>query len=131
MTNQVLPPPLSQRAFKAIRKALLARGERGIIECEIQAKPALTAKLTAGELWEQKNCGHYTVREIKAWLACFGMALEESSEGPRRDPVFANVYADWLEENGEPSAAEKLRVAFPLHLEPLNDHHVPTAGGYG
>ena len=30
------------------------------------------------------------------------------------DALSANVYADWLEDNGEPAAAEKLRAAFPL-----------------
>lgn len=30
------------------------------------------------------------------------------------DPLRVNVYADWLEENGEVRAAEKLRTAFPL-----------------
>lgn len=30
------------------------------------------------------------------------------------DPTAAQVYADWLEENGEPGAAAKLRGAFPL-----------------
>jgi hypothetical protein len=29
-------------------------------------------------------------------------------------PAAANVYADWLEDNGEPAAAAKLRAAFPL-----------------
>ena len=32
----------------------------------------------------------------------------------RRDSFTANVYADWLEENGEPQAAVKLRAAFPI-----------------
>lgn len=29
-------------------------------------------------------------------------------------PLTANVYADWLDENGEPMAAAKLRAAFPM-----------------
>lgn len=31
------------------------------------------------------------------------------------DPITANVFADWLEENGENRAAAKLRSAFPIH----------------
>lgn len=30
------------------------------------------------------------------------------------DPTTANVFADWLDDAGEPAAAEKLRKAFPL-----------------
>jgi hypothetical protein len=30
------------------------------------------------------------------------------------EPLTANVYADWLDENGEHGAADKLRRAFPL-----------------
>ena len=37
------------------------------------------------------------------------------------DPLAANVYADYLEDHGEPAAAAKLLVAFPLGP--------PAAGG--
>jgi hypothetical protein len=30
------------------------------------------------------------------------------------DPTTSNVYADWLDDHGEPGAARKLREAFPL-----------------
>lgn len=40
-------------------------------------------------------------------------ASEVEYVGPA-DPPTAHVYADWLEENGEPRAAEMLRKAFPL-----------------
>jgi hypothetical protein len=32
----------------------------------------------------------------------------------RIDPLAANIFADWLEENGELRAAMKLRAAFPV-----------------
>lgn len=32
-----------------------------------------------------------------------------------RDPLSANIYADWLEENGEVRAARMLRAAFPVY----------------
>lgn len=36
------------------------------------------------------------------------------------DPLSANVYADWLEENGEASAAMKLRKAFPITVDEIS-----------
>lgn len=37
------------------------------------------------------------------------------------DPTVANIYADWLDEHDEPTAAQKLRRAFPLSPE-QEDH---------
>lgn len=75
--------------------------------------PKAAARLTQTELLSQRLCGERTVKEIVGWLAGFGLALSEKYVPPHR-PFAANVYADWLDENGEPHAAAKLRAAFPL-----------------
>jgi len=41
-------------------------------------------------------------------------AAHVSLAAPPHDRLSANVYADWLEDNGEPAAAAKLRAAFPI-----------------
>lgn len=41
-------------------------------------------------------------------------AIEESRN---LNPLTANVFADWLQENGEETAALKLRIAFPVSNE--------------
>lgn len=38
-------------------------------------------------------------------------------KSPPADPLSANVYADWLEENNYPEAAAALRKAFPLSAD--------------
>jgi hypothetical protein len=94
---------LSVRARKAVRRALA--GQNG----NFDATPILVATLTADEILFQKNTGKATLAEVQAWLAAHGREL-----GTPPDPLTGNVYADWLEENGEPIAAAKLRAAFPL-----------------
>lgn len=43
--------------------------------------------------------------------------LEEITPLEPFDRTTANVFADWLEENGEPEAAAKLRKAFPIAMD--------------
>jgi len=75
--------------------------------------PAVVATLTAGQLMDQRNFGDTSLLQVREWLMGHGLDLA-SREQPAHDPLTANVYADWLEDNGEPGAAAKLRVAFPL-----------------
>ena len=49
---------------------------------------------------------HYTINHNDAGPA--------SDEECRKDPLQANVYADWLRENGFEKAAEVLAKAFPI-----------------
>ena len=74
--------------------------------------PAEVAALTAGELGSVPGCGEVTFKEVQQWL--WHRDLRLASDGGRPDGVTGNVYADWLEDNGEPIAASKLRRAFPI-----------------
>jgi hypothetical protein len=89
-----------------------------------------------GDVAETKIAGKWArvvVEEISidhhgvAWLRARRLGKPESSRRvypainrhggqfrPTPDPVTANVFADFLDENGEPAAAEKLRKAFPM-----------------
>jgi|SRR5215813_3789425 len=56
------------------------------------------------------------LRRVAPGRACASF-LRHASEialASRYDPLTANVFADWLEENGEIRAATKLRAVFPL-----------------
>jgi uncharacterized protein (TIGR02996 family) len=53
--------------------------------------------------------------EVRAYYNSLPAEDAAAREGPPDpDALTANVYADWLEDNGEPAAAAKLRAAFPL-----------------
>jgi len=56
------------------------------------------------------------LRRVVPVKACvtFERRAIEIALASRYDPLTANVFADWLEENGEIRAAAKLRAVFPL-----------------
>jgi hypothetical protein len=64
-----------------------------------------------------RNFGQTALQAAKDWLARLGLHLAD--EGPSRPVCLAcretaSVFADWLEEHGEPVAAAMLRQAFAL-----------------
>jgi hypothetical protein len=135
---------LPRRAWLAIWRALLVKelhrqaqsgpadGHIGVFASSLQAaqgayppagftpRASTVATLTTEELLQIKNCGPGTVRSVRAWLEDRGLTLRDALP-PDHEPLTANVYADWLDEQGEPSAAAKLRKAFPLDA----GHEIP------
>jgi len=127
---------LPKRVRKGVRAALAARAALArhgltwgrdpydVITAAIRAEkirrasepppsPAVVASLTAREVLDQANFAETSLLQLREWLMGHGRDLA-AKPSPPHDRLSANVYADWLEDNGEPAAAAKLRQAFPL-----------------
>ena len=73
----------------------------------------MVATLTAREVLDQPNFAETSLLRLREWLMGHGRDLAAKASPPH-DRLTANVYADWLEENGQHQAAAMLRQAFPI-----------------
>lgn len=63
--------------------------------------------------------GYYDDGDVGVWgrqvkIGTRGHGKFNRVDVRKLDLVSPNVYADWLEDHGEPEAAKKLRAAFPI-----------------
>ncbi len=68
-----------------------------------------------GVKWEDSPVAYYYVRregKPASWPSM--KRVPGNLRAPLSDRTTGNVFADWLDDNGEPAAAEKLRRAFPM-----------------